>query len=235
MSITLRMALVATFISIALPAYADCQGGRFAGPYIGATVGLGQLRAEQSAVGEPDTSGRDTSFVGGLHVGYNLQCGSWVSGIETDINYGGLSADSSWPDPIFLRSDVDWFGTVRGRLGLVVHPGALLYVTGGLAYADVSHRLADPAPPLAAPPFSQTDSSVKVGWTVGGGIELLHAERWTLRGEVLYVDVGDESRTYTLTAGCVACTGTADWKDSFWVARVGLSLKLGHEEPRPLK
>ena len=170
-----------------------------------------------------------------MYAGYNIQCGSLVAGLETDINYANLSADSSWPDPIFLHSKVDWFGTVRARLGVTVHNSVLVYATGGLAYADVSHRLSDPSPPLAAPPFSQTNSSVKTGWTAGGGVELLHSDRWILRGEVLYVDLGDESRTYTLTAGCALCTGTADWKDSFWVGRIGLSLKLGREERVPLK
>jgi len=59
--------------------------------------------------------------VGGVHAGYNIQCGSLVAGLETDINYANLSANSGWPDPIFLHSKVDWFGTVRGRLGVAVH------------------------------------------------------------------------------------------------------------------
>ncbi len=227
----LRAALVGVGLTLfAVPAHANCSGGPFAGPYIGASLGVGYLRAEQTSVGEPNTDGTDASVAAGVHAGYNIQCGALVAGLEADFNYVGLTANSSWPDPIYLRSEVDWFGTVRGRLGAVVHPGALVYVTGGLAYADLSHRLSDPTPPLGAPPFSQTDSNVTVGWTVGGGIELLHSDRWLLRGEVLYVDLGEESRTYTLVAGCASCTGTAHWDDSFWVARLGLSLKLQREE-----
>ena len=120
------------------------------------------------------------------------------------------------------------------ELGVTVHDTILVYATGGLAYADVSHRLSDPTPPLGAPPFSQTNSSINTGWTIGGGLEFLRSERLLLRGEVLYVDPGNEMRTYIL-AGCALCTGTAKWEDSFWVARLGLSIKLGREEPAPLK
>ena len=231
----MRAALLgAATVVLADPASAYCLGGNFAGPYMGANAGFGHLRAEQSAVAEPDASGNATSFVGGLHAGYNVQCREWVVGLETDINYANFSADSSWPDPIFLHSEVDWFGTVRARLGVTVHDTILVYATGGLAYADVSHRLSDPTPPLGAPPFSQTNSSIKTGWTIGGGLEFLRSERLLLRGEVLYVDPGNETRTYIL-AGCALCTGTAKWEDSFWVARLGLSIKLGREEPAPLK
>ena len=62
-------------------------------------------------------------------------------------------------------------------------------------------------------------------------------EALLLRGELLYVDLGSSSHGYTLGTGCGAvCTGTADWDDSFWVGRLGLSVKLGGQEQYvPLK
>jgi outer membrane immunogenic protein len=153
-----------------------------------------------------------------------------VAGVEADINYADFSADSAWPGPIYLTSSLDWFGTVRARLGVTVHDNWLVYATGGLAYADVSHRLVDPAPPLGPAPFVQTNSGSATGWTVGGGIEFLRTERWLLRAEALYVDLGSETHTYTITACGGGCTDTARWEDSFWVARLGLSLKLGERE-----
>jgi outer membrane immunogenic protein len=236
MALKLRTAaLCAASLLFAVPAHASCTGGPFAGPYIGATIGWAHLDADQSAPPaalEPKVSGSDDSFTAGALVGYNFQCGHIVAGVEADINYLDLAVNNSWPDPIYLRSSMDYFGTVRGRLGVVVHPRVLLYGTAGVAYADVSHRLYDPA--FA---FSQKDNDFQTGWVVGGGIELLHYDRWIFRTEVLYADLDDKSRTYTITTGCGSvCTGTAHWDDSFWVWRVGLSLKL-HEERRvvPLK
>ena len=60
-------------------------------------------------------------------------------------------------------------------------------------------------------------------------------DRWILRGEALYVDLRDESHTYTLTSCGGPCTATTEWKDKFWVARLGLTLKLQRDEPVPLK
>jgi outer membrane immunogenic protein len=211
----------------------SCTGGPFDGPYIGANLGYGHSRASQSAPPaalEPDISGSDNGFtVGGL-VGFNRQCGHVVLGIEADFNYLGFEASTAWPDPIFLKDKVDWFGTVRGRAGVTVHSGALIYVTGGLAYADTSHTLFDPNLP-----FRQTDNDFKTGWTIGGGVDLIHDVRWLLRAEALYVDLGSKTRTYTFTGCGVSCTGTATWDDSFWVARLALIYKFGVREPVPLK
>jgi opacity protein-like surface antigen len=36
------------------------------------------------------------------------------------------------------QAKIDWFGTVRGRLGLLVSDQLLIYGTGGLAYGRVA-------------------------------------------------------------------------------------------------
>jgi outer membrane immunogenic protein len=35
-----------------------------------------------------------------------------------------------------VTKSIDWFGTVRGRVGFLVTPQWLLYATGGLAYGE---------------------------------------------------------------------------------------------------
>ena len=37
------------------------------------------------------------------------------------------------------QHNLDWFGTVRGRLGAAVTPDTLIYATGGLAFGEVEH------------------------------------------------------------------------------------------------
>src|SRR5262249_59128619 len=44
-----------------------------------------------------------------------------------------------------ITADLNWFGTVRGRLGYLITPNLLLYVTGGLAYGG--GEAGAPAPP----------------------------------------------------------------------------------------
>jgi outer membrane immunogenic protein len=230
-ALTLRAALFSVAATLfALPAYAHCGGGPFAGPYVGATVGYAHLRSHQSTDDDGKISDSDGGFAAGVFAGYSLQCGHIVGGIETDFNHVDLGNASYWPGPVWAHSSADWYGTVRGRLGVVVHPGVLLYGTAGLAYADVSHTLSDPSLP-----FSSTSDGFRTGWTAGAGIELLHFGRWMLRTEVLYTDIGSESRTYTIVGPCGGvCTETVKWDDSFWTARVGLALRFGHEERRPV-
>jgi outer membrane immunogenic protein len=94
-----------------------------------------------------------------------------------------------------------------------------------LAYATTTHTFSVPSAP-----FSQKDDDFQVGWTAGGGVELLRDSRWLLRAEALYVDLGDETHSYTFTGCGGTCGGRTRWEDSFWVARVGLSYKLGEPE-----
>jgi outer membrane immunogenic protein len=234
MSLKLRAALAAASLILLMgPAYAQCGGGRFDGPYIGANLGFGRVDTKQSSPGDPSVSGDDSSVTAGGQVGYNRQCGHVVFGIEADFNYLGFETNTTPAIPVVvnLKDEINWFGTVRGRVGVVVHNHALLYATGGLAYANTTHTFSVPSFP-----FSQTDDDFKTGWTIGGGIELIREDRWLLRAEVLYVDLGDKTHSYTATTGCeTSCSGTATWDDSFWVARVGLSYKFGVREPVPLK
>lgn len=131
-----------------------------------------------------------------------------------------------------MRSTIDWFGTTRARFGFLIRDDALVYGTVGYAYANRSHLFSD-----ATFPFSREDSDIDGGFVVGGGVELLRHDRWLLRAEGLYIDLGKESRTYTAVGCGLICTAQVDWEDTFWVARLGLSVKLGHraEQLEPLK
>jgi len=151
-------------------------------------------------------------FVGGGQVGYNAQFGSVVAGLEADIDYANLrKTDAASGAPFIggiltttIESKLDWFGTLRGRLGVLPANNVLLYATGGLAYGQVRTTTTG----SNMPPFScngpglsvycatGTTSGVSVGWTVGGGIEYAFAPNWTIRGEYLYLDLGSQSVTF---------------------------------------
>jgi len=217
----------------AAPTSATCGTGAFNGFYVGANVGWGWADADQLTQGY-EASGNDSGFTAGVMSGYNLQCGRFLIGYESDINWVNLDTDSDYPppDPAFLTSSIDWFSTVRGRLGFVHDEKYLIYATGGFAYANVEHSRSDPSFS-----FSASDDDRATGWTVGGGIEWLRHTNWLLRAEALYVDLGSKSHTYTVTTGCGSvCRSTTDWDDSFWVARLGLTYRFGPEpQAAPLK
>jgi outer membrane immunogenic protein len=113
----------------------------------------------------PGFAGRDEvypgGFVGGGQIGYNWQFSPlWVVGLEADFqgadekdhstltqNFSsGLFTVTGALSNLALRgtaaldytAKIDWFGTVRARLGYVWGDGNVMsYVTGGLAYGKV--------------------------------------------------------------------------------------------------
>jgi outer membrane immunogenic protein len=138
------------------------------GAYIG--INAGGAWASSNNI---DVSG---GFVGGT-LGYNWQQGQAVFGLETDIAWSGIDG-SGTIGAVPVTAGSDWFGTVRGRLGLAVDR-SLWYVTGGLAYGNVNARS-----PVAS--FDTTNT----GWALGGGVEFALAGPWTAKVEYLHLDLG---------------------------------------------
>jgi outer membrane immunogenic protein len=166
-------------------------------------------------------------FIGGGQVGYNWQFNNWAIGIETDIqdlaHSGNMSSQFISPVPGFpkeqyvgtqlAQAEVKWLGTLRGRLGGLIAPSALIYVTGGLAYGGVNAGGAINAQENAsfvATPFDfmpsvggAINSQTRVGWTLGGGLEWMFAPRWSVKAEYLYYDLGTVSTNYAVSTLCV--------------------------------
>lgn len=212
----------------------QCHSGPFNGLYIGATAGYAGLDSEQRPLGDPKLSSDEGSFIVGGHVGYNVQCGRVVVGVEGDLSYLDLETRATQPDLTSYTTSVEGLATLRGRLGVTVHPNMLIYATAGVAWADRTHHLVAPNTPGGF--FEQSDSDWATGWVIGGGVELLRDDRWSIRAEVLWADLGSEDRTYIVTGcGGVPCTANVRWDDEILTARVGVSLKLGgperHYEP----
>lgn len=148
-------------------------------------------------------------FIGGGQIGWNWQSGAFLAGIETDIQGiasggGGSTLGSFLPttiagtntlSSITTTSKLNWLGTLRGRVGYLVTPAALLYATGGLAYGGVkSTATSFYSIPGAAPAIfgfgTATSSNTRVGWTIGAGGEWMFSPNWSAKIEYLYYDLG---------------------------------------------
>ena len=128
--------------------------------------------------------------IGGGQFGYNWQQSNWLLGIEADLqasdekSTGSICSAVGCPPGSALYAanyKLDWFGTVRGRLGWVVTPRVLLYATGGLAYGHL-----DASAPAAGIGWGGTNA----GWTVGAGGEVAIDRNWSVKFEYLYMDLG---------------------------------------------
>jgi outer membrane immunogenic protein len=184
-----------------------------------------------------------SGFIGGGQIGYNWQYSPLiVVGLEADFQ-GALERDhdtltnsfslTGIPTTILgtttatgttvvdYSTKIDWFGTVRARIGYVWGNGEVLScVTGGLAYGEVKINGASAIGGTAggvgfsvANAFSE--SRTNTGWVVGYGTEG-HLPgnwlpgNWTWKIEGLYVDLGtlDSTGVITGTSNATSPVGT---------------------------
>jgi outer membrane immunogenic protein len=155
-------------------------------------------------------------FAGG-QAGYNWQVNSLVLGVETDIQWSDIKRSSSVIDlccsgaavpagTLSATSKLDWFGTFRGRLGVLATPKALLYVTGGLIYG---HETTSALLTFTPPPtnfFPNSASTTRAGGTVGAGLEYAFTPNFSGKVEGLWYDMGSLTSSFTCPAGSTTCT-----------------------------
>lgn len=154
-------------------------------------------------------------------VGYNWQ--NWVFGIEADFQGSAQNGDANYtvtvlgvPAAVAETADVDWFGTVRGRLGSATGPWHA-YFTGGWAYGKVKGVITTT---VAGVTVTASDSETRTdGWTVGGGFEYKFNQNWSVGIEYLYLNFGGDTATTATAAGNFTVT-TSDFEDHIVRARL---------------
>jgi outer membrane immunogenic protein len=186
-------------------------------------------------------SGHKAAYTIGPFVGYRVQWGNWVVGIEGDWSYksseSSLSQSSATSIAVtgsnYVRTD-QFAGSVkqksdssiRARVGTLVTPWSLLYVTGGVAFGEISGSFAysgslflcpggtssvatcvtPSSTSVATATTAVTWSDTRVGSTVGAGWETEIAPRWKARAEYRYTDFGTYTKTFGLATRCTGST-----------------------------
>lgn len=221
----LRRILLASVLSVAaLPAVAAGSGAPFfaspanlnwSGFYLGVNAGYGWGNQKLgdytygpgffSCGGACSFSTDKATF--GATLGYNVQVGNVVFGVEGDQNWfnskGGLA-------PLNYFGEISSFGTFRGRLGYAV--GAFLpYLTGGLYWQNSKITLRDPSGDFSA-------SKTFFGWTGGAGVEYAFTNNWSVKGEYLYARPEDLSYSYGI--------GTSKNRAHLHIVRAGVNYRF---------
>ncbi len=216
------------------------------------SFGAGEIAGLPRYVGTvttPNSSNGRDGFVGGGQIGYNYQIGNFVIGVEADIQYADLGGGRRSGNIIALNptlpdfipavnstfGGLDYFGTVRGRVGYA-WDRLLVYGTGGFAYGGSDNNgnntcvLVTGA--LASGCTGRNSDDIRTGYAAGGGIEYAFTPNITGRIEGLYVSL-DQSRQSGFIGAHAAgltpiyITNSRDNNyNSFAVVRAGLNYKF---------
>lgn len=140
----------------------------WSGLYAGATLGYGGA----------DAAGGDIDgFALGANLGHDWQFDSLLAGVEADLTYSGIGNDG-----LGNRYDVDWLGTVRGRIGYVFDH-FVAYGTAGIAWASAEYAQG-----------GVRQSKVHTGTALGLGLEARVWDNVSAKAEYLYLNL--DERTY---------------------------------------
>lgn len=166
-------------------------------------------------------------FIGGGQIGYMWSpIDRIISGIELDfsgiagsgnnskvnvaqfINY---APESYWISNTNLNKNLQYLGTVRGRLGYLITPDLLAYGSGGFAYGGASFSttvtqigvpdvMTGPSTYNFDPPNwfrgYSNNNNARVGWNVGGGVEWMFARALSAKIEYIYYDLGSVTNQF---------------------------------------
>lgn len=220
-------------------------------------AGTGDFFASRLALSNSYSNGNDwgngSSWEGGVQVGCNQQLGAVVWGIEADWQWSGQSRsfDAVYPafpnpgNPAFtnvahtehVTSRLDWFSTVRGRLGFTPWDRVLLYGTAGAVFADVKSETSVNFAPTAGATnvyngavHTGSDSRVKAGVVVGSGVEWAFAPSWSFKAEALYFWIEGLNYNSPLVAAVPAFAPGYAWNTNInnhiGVARIGINYRF---------
>jgi len=179
------------------------------GFYIGGNVGGG---VASSHFDDPGILGSSTAtdgfFTGGAQIGYNYQFGAGLIGIEADVNGNStfrgsvIGAGDRFSFAVGDRADVS--GTIRGRAGLVMS-NALIYVTGGAAWADLRQTgVAFSNFGFSGGPNANSNGT-SWGGVIGAGVEFAVSPNWTVGAEFLHTVYEDHDAALINVNGTSAC------------------------------
>jgi outer membrane immunogenic protein len=117
------------------------------------------------------------------------------------------------------RQGIDYFGTVRGRIGYATG-NMLIYGTGGFAYGNVITKIR-----LSNLGFTNLlrNDETETGYAVGGGLEYVFAPGWSAKLEYQYIDLGEQS--VSNVASNLRTDSTSVY-NNFTTLRVGVNYHL---------
>ena len=204
-----------------------------------------------------ETSPQNFDFSGirsGVYLGHVWQFAPrWVGGIELDWAYadtgtaavgipGCADAAGVCVAGFSIANDIatvklGWDASARARMGYLLSPALLIYGTGGVAWQRIETSAGCQFSPIDAVCFGPgtasatvSNSAIRTGWTVGGGVETKISENLIARAEYRYADFGtlNAIQANLNTADAFSPTNIAyQLKLHTQIATAGIAYKFG--------
>jgi len=166
----------------------------------------------------------------GGQLGYNFQFGRVVAGAEADISFGQVKDFIRDGNYLTYNGKLTQMGTIRGRLGYDFN-GFMPYITAGWMWNRLEQGSTCPA---GAPfpvvtvcnvgQFNVASTQTFSGFTIGGGAEYALSRNWSLKGEVLFSNLGKQE--YSATLPVFGNVTTSVNQDLSYVARMGVNYRF---------
>lgn len=221
------------------PAATFAAAPSWAGFYVGAFGGWAGLRTKATDItgeefGPPGAqmSLRSSVFFGGVTTGYNFHNGNWVYGPELEIGY--LKTDKTRVingDDGLLSSYRGLYGFAGARVGYAVTGNVLLFAKAGAVGTRIRSAGGefDGVGNENGGGFwgfdgdeSAGGTKNRIGFAIGGGLEVSFSRNWSVKGEYLYKDFG--SKTYQTLVDNVQ---PFKFRDTAHTVRLGVNYRFG--------
>jgi outer membrane immunogenic protein len=198
----------------------------WSGWYVGGQVGYGWGSAHWSnmvgfidATARPDPSGA----LGGAHLGYNVQNGAWVYGIEGSWSWADIKDTfTNTAGTASRTSKINDIALLTGKIG-VASDRSLVYVRGGYANADLHINSL-----VFATGVASEGSARRSGYVLGIGWDYAFAPNWIFGVEYNYIGLEKKFLDVTFNNGpCAGCGATIDPKISTITARLSYKFDWG--------
>lgn len=155
------------------PAYSQSRAYNWNGAYVGVHAGAAFDRFEGTA-----KKSRNEILLGG-QVGYNLQMGGLVTGLEADMSMNGVGKGAKRTGG--TSADMRYVSTFKARAGFAFDR-FLVYGLGGVAYGGLK----------ASDGLASKEKS-RVGYVVGAGAEYGITDNLSAKLEYDYVSLGKQN------------------------------------------
>jgi outer membrane immunogenic protein len=159
----------------------------------------------------------------GGQIGYNIQNGQLVYGLEGDfgqLDLHGFMFDPHFPGGTFSQERPGFIADATGRVGWALGQ-MLVYAKGGWAYFNGRACVDNSRGGFGG---GEACARYDSGWTLGGGLEVMLNPAWSLKAEWQYFDFGTKTATLVTPAN-----GIFRYSNDLTVnaVTVGLNYKFG--------